>query len=277
MIKLGTSGFSFKDWVGPVYPQGVKPGNMLPYYENVLNFDTVEINFTYYQLPSLRSFEAMAKKTSPGFEFVVKANREMTHDMIDKKTWELTDNKDVFKKFNSSLKVLADHGKLGSVLAQFPVFFFPKKQNVDYIVEFKERMEGIPVVIEFRNKAWLSERTFQSLEEAKLGYCVVDEPDLPRLVPFMPRVTSDLGYFRFHGRNKNWFNVPTSERYNYMYSEEELKEFVPHVQEVAEKTSKTYCFFNNCHNGQAAMNAQMMKKMLGLIDEYRPTQQEMFD
>jgi len=276
MIKLGTSGFSFKDWVGPVYPQGMKPASMLPYYENVLGFDTVEINFTYYQLPSPRSFEGMVKKTSPSFEFVVKANREMTHDMIDKKTWKLKDNEEVFDKFTSSLTPLMDNGRLGCVLAQFPIFFFPKKENAEYLLTFKDRMKGIPLVVEFRNKAWLTDRTFESLEQNGLGYCVVDEPPLPRLVPFVPKATSELGYFRFHGRNTNWFNVPTSERYDYLYTEQELKEFVAPVEDIAEKTRKTYVFFNNCHNGQAAQNAQMMKKMLKLIDEYGPKQQSMF-
>lgn len=275
MIRLGTSGFSFKDWVGPVYPEGMKPGNMIAYYENVLGFDTVEINFTYYQLPSLRSFEGMVRKTSSRFEFVVKANREMTHDMIDKKTWKIKDNREVFEKFRYSLKPLMDNGRLGCVLAQFPVFFFPKRQNAEYLLEFKDRMESIPLVIEFRHKAWLTERTFESLQNNDLGYCVVDEPSLPRLVPFVPRATSDLGYFRFHGRNPNWFNVPTSERYNYLYSEQELRDFVPSVQEIDEKTDKTYCFFNNCHGGQAAMNAQAMKKMLGLTDKHGPAQQDL--
>lgn len=273
MIKLGTSGFSFKDWVGPVYPQGIKPGNMLPYYENVLGFDTVEINFTYYRLPSPRSFEGMLRKTSPKFEFAVKANREMTHDMIDKGTWQLKENKEVFEKFTYSLKPLIEGGKLGCVLAQFPVFFFPKKENASYLLEFKNRMQDIPLVIEFRNKAWLTDRTFDSLRDNELGYCVVDEPQIPRLVPFVPRATSDLGYFRFHGRNRNWFKATVQERYNYLYTEQELKEFVPHIKKVEKDTCKTYCFFNNCHGGQAAMNAQTMQKMLGLIKEYGPAQQ----
>ncbi len=277
MIRLGTSGFSFKDWVGPVYPQGMKPSEMLPYYERTLGFDTVEINFTYYQLPAPRSFEAMIRKTTPGFEFVVKANREMTHDMIDKKTWTLGDNREAFEKFNYGLTPLVENGRLGCVLAQFPVFFFPKKENGEYLLTFKERMGEIPLVIEFRNKAWLTDRSFESLEENGLGYCVVDEPSLPRLVPFVPRATSQLAYFRFHGRNKNWFNVPTSERYNYLYSHKELEEFVPSVKEIAEDSKKTYVFFNNCHNGQAAQNAQTMKKLLGLVSGQAPTQKEIFE
>ncbi len=105
------------------------------------------------------------------------------------------------------------------------------------------------------------------MEENGLGYCCVDEPDLPRLVPFVPRVTSSVAYFRFHGRNVNWFNVPASERYNYLYSDEELKPFVPVIEAANEASKVAYVFFNNCHGGSAARNARRMKDLLGLVDE----------
>jgi len=105
------------------------------------------------------------------------------------------------------------------------------------------------------------------LEENNLGYCCVDEPSLPELVPFVPRITSSIAYFRFHGRNTNWFNVPVSERYNYLYSDKELKKFVPVIQSSEAAAEKTYCFFNNCHNGQAAKNALKIKSLLGIDTE----------
>jgi uncharacterized protein YecE (DUF72 family) len=105
-----------------------------------------------------------------------------------------------------------------------------------------------------------------------MGCCVVDEPKLPRLMPFEPRRTSDIAYFRFHGRNQNWFNASREERYNYLYSADELDEFVPPLRSVSAGAKTTYTFFNNCHAGAAARNALMMKQMLGLIDALTPQQ-----
>jgi len=81
-------------------------------------------------------------------------------------------------------------------------------------------------------------------------------------MPYIPRVTSDIGYFRFHGRNPNWFNVPMSVRYNYLYSDQELKEFLPDIGQISQKTAKTLVFFNNCYSGAAAKNAVQMAKLL---------------
>jgi uncharacterized protein YecE (DUF72 family) len=282
VIKLGTSGFHFKDWVGPVYPKNLPEREWLTYYERTLGFDTLELNFTYYTLPSVRSFEGMLRKTSDRFDFVVKANRFMTHDMIEKKTLRIIDNADSFDKFTYSLGPLREAGRLGGVLAQFPVFFLPRRETYDYLRTFVERMEGTPLIFEFRNKAWMRDSMYAFLEENNVGYCVVDEPKLPRLVPFDPRVTSkDIGYFRFHGRNEKWFKASREERYNYLYSKDEMSEFLPAIREVETQVGRTYLYFNNCHAGQAPRNAEMMRRLLGLTHEPPPgsdsgEQEEMF-
>jgi uncharacterized protein YecE (DUF72 family) len=133
---------------------------------------------------------------------------------------------------------------------------------LSYLQEFKEKMGDIALVVEFRNKSWLKEGTFQLLEKKEIGFCVVDEPQLPQLMPYHPRATSDIGYFRFHGRNPNWFNVPAEVRYDYLYREEELKEFVPGIKDISKRTAKTLIFFNNCHSGSAAKNAAQMAQLL---------------
>ena len=262
MIKIGTSGFSFPDWKGPVYPTGLRERDMLSYYEKELGFNVLEVNFTYYTLPSQKSFMAMSQKTSQGFEFVVKSFKGMTHEIRHKETGEMIDNQETFKKFKYSLIPLMDDGKLACVLAQFPYGFFPNRANVDYLKKFKDEMEDISLIFEFRNQTWLKEGTFQFLEKNGIGFCVVDEPKLPKLMPYFPRATSEIGYFRLHGRNPDWFNVPTSVRYNYLYSEGELKEFVPDIKDISKKTVKTLIFFNNCHAGSAAKNAAQMAKLL---------------
>ncbi len=262
MVKVGTSGFSFADWKGPVYPPGLRERDMLPFYERDLGFNTLEINFTYYTLPSQRSFEAMSKKTSKCFEFAVKAFKGMTHEIRDKETGALMENQETFKKFKYSLIPLIDDGKLACVLAQFPYGFFPNRENYTYLQRFKEEMADIALVFEFRNQTWLKDQTFQFLEKNRIGFCVVDEPKLPNLMPYLPKATSEIGYFRLHGRNPSWFNVPMSVRYNYLYSEDELKEFVPGIHDLSQKTAKTLVFFNNCYSGYAAKNAAQMAKLL---------------
>jgi uncharacterized protein YecE (DUF72 family) len=262
MIKIGTSGFSFPDWKGTVYPIGIRERDMLPFYEKELGFNVLEVNFTYYTLPSQKSLAAMSQKTSNHFEFVVKSFKGMTHEIWDKETGTRVNNQEIFKKFKYSLVPLLEDKKLACVLAQFPYGFFPNRDNLGYLGRFKEEMVDIPLVIEFRNKSWLKEQTFQFLEKNEIGFCVVDEPKLSQLMPYHPKATSEMGYFRFHGRNPNWFNVPTSVRYDYLYNEGELKEFIPDIKDISKKTAKTLIFFNNCHAGSAAKNAAQMVKLL---------------
>jgi uncharacterized protein YecE (DUF72 family) len=262
MIKIGTSGFSFPDWKGTVYPVGIRDKEMLSFYEKELGFNALEVNFTYYTLPSQKSFAAMSQKTSQDFEFVVKSFKGMTHEIWDKKTGTRIDNQETFKKFKYSLVPLIEEKKLSCVLAQFPYGFFPNRENSSYLRRFKDEMGDIPLVLEFRNKAWLKEETFQSLEKNGVGFCVVDEPNLPQLMPYHPRATSEIGYFRFHGRNPNWFNVPTKVRYDYLYSETELREFLPGIEDISKRTAKTLIFFNNCYSGSAAKNAAQMARLL---------------
>jgi len=262
MIKIGTSGFSFDDWKGPVYPSNIKKQDMLPYYERELGLNILELNSTYYTLPSQKSMEGMSRKTSPGLEFSVKAHKAMTHEIREKGSDRIIDNKDVFEKFKYSIEPLINEGKLLCVLAQFPYSFYPNKDNFEYLKVFKERMEDIKLVIEFRNKYWHKDKVMKFLSDNGMGYCIVDEPRLSGLMPFVPLATSDIGYFRLHGRNTNWFNVPISVRYDYLYSEEELLEFIEPIKKIADNTFTTLIFFNNCHAGSAVKNAIMLIKML---------------
>jgi uncharacterized protein YecE (DUF72 family) len=262
VIKIGTSGFSFPDWKGTIYPADIQDKDMLSFYEKELGFNTVEINFTYYTLPSQKSFMAMSQKTSKDFEFVVKSFKGMTHEIWDKKTGTRIDHQETFKKFKYSLVPLIEEKKLACVLAQFPYGFFPNRENLNYLGRFKGEMEDIPLVVEFRNQVWLKEETFQYLKKNGIGFCIVDEPKLPKLMPYFTKATADISYFRFHGRNSNWFNVPVSVRYDYLYSEGELKEFIPDIKDISKTTAKTLVFFNNCHAGSAAKNAAQMAKLL---------------
>jgi uncharacterized protein YecE (DUF72 family) len=255
-IRIGTSGFSYEDWRGFFYPEELPKNQMLTFY--AARFPTVEINATYYALPSPATFEQMARKVPDGFDFVVKANKEMTH------AEEL--HPEPFRQFCAALEPLLRRGCLGCVLAQFPWSFKNTPENQDGLRWFREQMDGIPTVAEFRNAEWAREGTFDLLRELELGYCCVDEPALKGLMPSVVQATSPIGYVRFHGRNaaKWWRHERAYERYDYLYSEEELVEWVPKIRRLAQESEKLYLFFNNHYEGKAGQNAQMMARLLNL-------------
>jgi uncharacterized protein YecE (DUF72 family) len=216
----------------------------------------------------------MVNRTGPGFIFVVRSHKDMTHEIWqDESRTTFKDTSGVFRAFGEGIKPLLEAGRLGCVLIQFPVYFYPVPASFEYLRRLPELLPGLPLVVEFRNRSWLRDAAFKLLEETGMGFCVVDEPRLPRLMPFEPRRTARLAYFRFHGRNPNWFNAPREERYNYLYSEAELAEFVPSLRSVASGAKSTFAFFNNCHAGAAARNALMMKQMLGLVENLTADQQ----
>ena len=252
-IYVGTSGFSFKDWIGEVYPPGIKSQEMLAYYERVFGFKALEVNFTYYTLPSKRTMESFVRRTSPDFLYAVKAYRGLTHERG--KDLDL-----LIKAFKDGVSPL--NGNLKALLFQFPYSFVPGNESFDYLKLIRDEFQGMGTVVEFRNTKWSDERYMEVLKELSLGYCVVDEPKIKGLLPFFPALTSGIGYFRFHGRNKAWFGTPMEVRYDYLYTREELEEFVEPVKRVAEGAALTFAFFNNCHMGKAVKNAQTFIEML---------------
>ncbi|MEI7903855.1 MAG: DUF72 domain-containing protein [Candidatus Firestonebacteria bacterium] len=260
MIKIGTSGFSFDDWKGTAYPLDIKKPDMLSYYTGELGFHTVELNFTYYALPSEKTFIGMLEKVPKDFMFSVKGYRGFTHDPFDirlgHKRPRIERARQDLAKFASAIRPLLEAKQLACVLLQFPLFFTPGPQSADYIMQCKYLLPGIPLVVEFRNNKWAVKETFDFLRNNKLGFCAVDEPQIPRLMPFVPEVTSDIGYIRFHGRNNNWFNAPLEVRYDYLYKKEELTGFIPAIKEMEKKSKTLLMYFNNCHMGSAVRNAK---------------------
>lgn len=262
-VLIGTSGFSFPDWVGVVYPPGLDKSEWLVYYERELGFSALEVNYSYYTMPSRKTLAAMSAKTSADFTFVVKAHGSMTHDLwTDRTRRSMADNRESFASFVGGVSGLAADGKLSAVLAQFPYFFHRNAPNEDYLARFRGLMGDIPTIVEFRNRNWHDESVMGILRNNGLGYCVVDEPKLPGLMPFYPAATTDIAYFRFHGRNPRWFNVTMDIRYDYRYSREELTGLIPPIIDLSKKTRKTLVFFNNCHLGSAAKNAAELARMV---------------
>jgi len=254
MMYLGTSGFSYNDWVGNFYPAGMPKAEWLSYY--ACEFNTCEVNSTFYALPKPSNLKAMADKTDDGFLFCFKANQEMTH--------QRDDNVAIFKAFCQVLQPIINAGKLGCILAQFPYSFGFDRRNWDYLSLFKERLGELPVVIEFRNARWLRSEVFDWLREHELGFCCVDEPRLPNLLPPLAETTSNISYVRFHGRNsaKWWQHEQAYERYDYSYTPEELSEWLPKIQKLDSVAEKTFVFANNHWRGQAVSTIRQLRLML---------------
>ncbi|MFP3897541.1 MAG: DUF72 domain-containing protein [Anaerolineales bacterium] len=254
MIHIGTSGFSYESWENVVYPQDLPSRQRLPFYAQM--FDTVEINFSYYNIPSASSLVSMADRTPPDFIFTIKAHQEMTHDR--------TDNAAVFRRYCTALEPWIERKRLGCVLAQFPNSFRNTPGNRDYLRTFRERMGEIPTVVEFRHRDWIEEEIFALLRELDLGYCCVDEPRLPTLVHRVYAATSDVTYVRFHGRNagKWWRHDEAWERYDYHYTEEELRPWIPKIEYLADHSKETFVFANNHWRGQAVDTARQLKMLL---------------
>jgi uncharacterized protein YecE (DUF72 family) len=178
MIYIGTSGYSYQDWKGPVYPEGIKDTDMLPFYSQL--FNTTKINYTYYRMPAARTLAAMASKVHDNFVFTIKASKELTHEWEAEEGGATPEN---FLLFRQAIQPLIDEGKFGAVLAQFPNSFKPIPENRDYLSLFRDRMGDLPVVVEFRNSAWVTDDTMELLRRNNLGYCYVDEPRMKGLIP----------------------------------------------------------------------------------------------
>ena len=256
MIKIGTSGFSYDDWVGPVYPEGLPAREHLAYY--AAQFPTVELNVTYYRIPDSRSVQGWARRTPDGFLFAVKAFQGLTHERTEPD----------FAGFLTALTPLREAGKLGCVLAQFPYSFHLTSENRNYLARLRAGMGELPVVVELRNANWVRDETFELLRTLQLGFCCVDEPQLRGLMPPIAVATGPVAYVRFHGRNAaKWYDHDEAwERYNYSYSENELREWVPKIRELDTQVPLTLVYFNNHYVGQATKGARDLTQLMLDLD-----------
>lgn len=254
-ILVGTSGYSYRDWIGPFYPLGLPEREMLSYYAQ--EFPFVEVNFSYYRLPTARTLAGMARKVPPTFTFTVKAYQSLTHTRGE------TVDEDA-KKFRLALAPLAEQGKLGAVLLQFPYSFHHTAANREHLARLRDLLTDVPLVVEFRNRGWLAESVWELLTSLGMGYTCVDEPRLKGLVGGVVRCTAPVAYVRFHGRNaaKWWQHEQAYERYDYLYGEDELRDWLPGIASLAGRATRVFVAFNNHYQGQAVQNARMLLRLL---------------
>lgn len=252
---IATSGYSYDDWKGVFYPEDLPKGEYLRYYS--LFFPFVELNFSYYAMPSGRSLASMAERTPGGFLFSIKAHRTLTHEVGP--GW-----RDDALAFARAADALAGKGRLAAVLVQLPYSFHHVPENRSYLGSLLDALSPLPLAVEFRNDEWDGERVHDELDRRGVGCVMVDRPELPGLPPVGDRVTGKLGYLRFHGRNEgSWWNGDNVSRYDYLYSREELEACAPRVRRMAKGAETLLVAFNNHAKGKAVRNADELKALVG--------------
>jgi uncharacterized protein YecE (DUF72 family) len=255
VIFVGTSGYGYDDWEGPFYPADLARNERLAFYAG--EFEAVELNFTYYRMPTATHLRSLAAQvTRQEFQFSVKAHQDITHHRRGGPA--------PFAQLRAALAPLQSQGCLGAVLLQFPYSFDRTEENLGYLQRCFELLPDLPLVVEFRSRKWISQRTLGFLREAGVGFCNVDLPELPGLPPRTAFVTAPTAYVRFHGRNKAkwWVHEEAWERYDYSYTADELAEWVPHLCEMDTQAERLYAFANNHWAGQAVSTARQLRMFL---------------
>jgi uncharacterized protein YecE (DUF72 family) len=292
LIRIGTCSWSERNLVesGAFDPEAVTtPEQRLRFY--ACHFDTVEIDSSYYAIPTRRMVQAWIERTPERFLFHVKAFGALTGHGINaaELPGELREMlpaaqrsesglhvsepallRGVAQALVASLKPLKDAGKLGFAIFQFPPWFTHKIANRDYILYCKELMAGIPIAVEFRHGSWLTRQhaadLFAFLREHKVTYIACDEPQLGNLAtaPFHPELTTSVAYLRLHGRNaESWANRAEA-GYHYLYDQHELRSLAAVARTLSSRARTTFVMFNNCHGGDAVRNALQLSDMLGI-------------
>ncbi|MEW5815440.1 MAG: DUF72 domain-containing protein [Spirochaetota bacterium] len=253
-IFLGTSGYSYKDWIGPFYPQGMNPLKFLSYYAQFFPF--VELNYSYYRQPDPLLTEKFIAQTPPHFLFSIKAHQSLTHQVTT--NWQKE-----AARFKTGVAQLARQNRIAAVLLQFPFSFHYTRENRVYLGNLCTELHNLPLVVEFRNREWQNENVYGEMKERLLGLAVVDTPPLKGLPIPKTVATANISYIRFHGRNaRNWWTGDNTTRYDYLYSVEELEEWIPPLLDLSQKARLLLLVFNNHFKGQAVTNAFQMKKLL---------------
>lgn len=250
---IGTSGYSFTDWVGSFYPPDLPKDRMFAYYAE--RFRTVELNFTYYRMPTEGMMRRFAQTSPAGFTFWVKANQETTHKA----------NRDAAAPFREAMEPLEAAGKLGGVLLQFPQAFHRTVDNRKYLDATLTDLAGLPLAVEFRHGSWSVPPTTNGLAKRDVTLVVPDVPPVPNLYRTAATATTSTGYLRLHSRNAaNWYGGGAL-RYDYTYSDDELRRVAADWTDPALGVQQVFAFFNNCHRGQAAANAQRFEEIVADI------------
>ena len=290
MPRVGTASWTDKTLIksGTFYPRQVTTaeGRLRFYAEH---FDTVEVDSSYYALPSEKNAVLWAKRTPPNFVFHIKAYSMLTghptlvksipkvlRQELPKETLEKAQTKEfpkeiveaTFDMFQAALRPLKEAGKLGCLLFQFPPWFVPSDRAYAWLELVREKLPLHHLAVEFRNWRWITsaekERSLNFLKDHAFSYVVIDAPWITGSQGPVS-VTAPIVYMRFHGRNReNWFKkgIATVERYRYLYKEEELKKWAERVKGASKEADQTFVLFNNCYENYGIKNAKTLQRLL---------------
>jgi uncharacterized protein YecE (DUF72 family) len=297
-IRIGTCSWADEALSKYYYPPGLPAGERLAHYAR--EFDTVEVDSTYYRLPAEQMVERWAERTPDGFVMHVKAFALMTRHPTkleqlppDLRDEAPTDDRgrverpsrefraEVFRRFLGALEPLRAQGKLGGILFQLPPYVVYKPVSLDYLRWAREQVGEDELLVEFRHASWLDdehrEETLRFLSDLNATHVVVDAPRIEgarNVIPTVLAVTNPTLYVRFHGRNAATWNKrggSAAERFDYLYGDDELREWVEPLRELAEHAGQAYAFFNNNASSpdgrggrvaQAATNARALRQLL---------------
>ena len=269
-IYFGTAGWSYKDWEGIVYPAQIKKSQH-PVEFMARYFDVLEINTSFYGhvKPEWgKLWSRMARSVNPEFLFTAKLNRAFTHSpiaVIESTSAEtIRTTPDDERLAREGFESLAIEGSLGAVLAQFPISFKNTSPNRDHLESVIEKFKQFPLVIEVRHNSWTNEGTLRYFSDKGVAFCNIDQPTLGKAITPTEHVTAPLAYVRLHGRNYDqWFDSDSrNDRYNYLYTDPELRGWKTRIETIGEKAQKTFVIANNHFEGKAAVNALQLKSMI---------------
>lgn len=275
--KIGTSGFSYRDWIGTVYPRGTKSSDFLEHYQRLFTF--CEINSTYYHMPSPSMIQGLAARAGT-LDLTIKLPGSLTHPHPDTpRTPQDTEN--LLDEFFTSLQAGMNPGPIRGILLQFPYRFGYTKENRWYLGELTEGVVSrirdrdicLEVFVEFRKSDWNKQQVYRGLESRGCRWVLCDLPSLPGLPSMEDQLRAGgsipPGYLRLHGRRQDtWWQGTAVSRYNYLYSTDELTSITGVLRPLLSEKSIQYIAFNNHHKGKAAVNAiQLSELLLPFIEE----------
>jgi uncharacterized protein YecE (DUF72 family) len=275
-VRIGTAGWSYKDWDGIFYPSGMQRRKTHPLEYLARFFDTTEINTSFYGPLKPELAKLWCRKVgavNPGFLFTAKLYRAFTHSPLavmeptSAATIRPTDEDEI--RTREGLDALASEGRLGALLIQFPVSFKNTSLNREYLERLLRQFIEYPRVVEVRHSSWNDAATLASFSEKSVAFCNIDQPLVGRSLAPTEHVTAPIAYVRLHGRNyDHWFvdqgfdSDNRNDRYNYLYKPKELEGWKERIENVAEKAQTTYVITNNHFESKAGVNALELKAMV---------------
>ncbi|MFP4302166.1 MAG: DUF72 domain-containing protein [Spirochaetaceae bacterium] len=252
-ICVGCAGYSYDDWVGPFYPEGLPKERRLERYAQTFSF--VELNFSYYAMPRKEHLATLRKSVPDGFRFSIKAHGSLTHQRRD--DWE-----ERAREFSAAITGL--EGKLSGVLLQFPYSFHYTESNRRYLADLVEAVAGPELFVEFRNGDWERQQVIEGMRRRELNRVLVDAPKLqglPGRFEGGEQLPTNRVYLRLHGRNAgNWWSGTNVTRYAYNYSKDELREIAGRLKSLT--VPEIFVIFNNHANARAPINALELLKFI---------------